>query len=454
MEQALRGTSIDVNYQQSAMINKHFFGSAGQCTVTCEASAKLCLDKNMFVDFFALFDLRNACRCWQQIQCVPEHSCKELQGLPLWDSCCPLDAIRAFTGGSFFEDSGKSGWAVLFLVFAGDCWCNAGFAAGCIQGSACERGLQSIGFHAYSAEVVALMAALAHLGHYVGTQAVVYDATSAADVVLGGAWPQSPSLVAKMLAQYVRCRATDLSWRHVKSHTGCPFNDFVDAVAKDAAANGTMSGGDVSPLGEALVDPYFIWMWWHEFADQHPGVLPDFDSKGATVPPSSVQRATPSTLENGRIPGAPEELQCREIISPGRFNLLAVTYNTLSLYSAAQRVLLCRQFADACVHLVGLQETRKVCQPAETLGSFKVFASEHEAGREGCQIRLNMTAPTGADAEGSPCFWDPSAHIWKSSSRTLAVFASTGGCQMAIISAHMLPPQHPEKWRLITGGVS
>ena len=409
----------------------------------CEASAKLCLDASMLDDFFGLFCICNACSNWPEIDGIPAGTRDMLESMAFWDRSAPYDAIRAYTDGSFFERSQRSGWAVLIMVSLAEEWHVAGFFAGCIQGTAFESGVQAIGLLAFSSEVVALMVALAHVGNGgVVNAEIIYDATSAADIVLGEAWPQnaeSPVLAAKMLGRYVRQRIAGLQWRHVKSHTGCPFNDFVDAAAKHAARTGKAYGGDVSALGEAMTDPYFMWMWWHRFACSHPSVLPAFDEHGATVPLQFQSRQADPQWASGKLPGVPDDLRTCVRTTEGWFELAVVTYDTLSLYSAAQRVMLSQQFAAAGLHVIGLQEIRKNCEPVETVGAFRVFSSEHPVGIEGCQIWLNLSVHTGANTAGEKCFWHPDARIWRSSSRLLIVFAQTGGQQFALVSAHAPP---------------
>ena len=191
----------------------------------CEASAKLCLDSTLLDEFFGVFCIQNVCMCWRDIAGVPQNSHDALSQMSVWNRMDAFQAIQAYTDGSFFESSNKSGWAVLFLVRVDEQWKFAGFAAGCIQGTSFESGLRSIGFNAFTSEVAALMVALAYIGHDIGcTAEIVYDATSAADVVLGEAWPSSadsPVLVAKLLGRYVRQRVRCLCWQHVKSMTRC-----------------------------------------------------------------------------------------------------------------------------------------------------------------------------------------------------------------------------------------
>ena len=271
-----------------------------------------------------------------------------------------------------------------------------------------------------------------------------YDAQSAADVVLGDAWPgdcDSPCVVAKLMGIYVRQRGTKLDWCHIKSHSGCPFNDFVDAAAKFVARTGQVLGGDISPLGEAMKEPYFLWIWWHDFAEGRPGVLPSFDDRGATIPLCSFQLQHDDHQAWEHIPGIPEQAMDVPHTQGGVIRLKIVTYNTLSLQSAAQRILLKHHFSTAGVHLIGLQETRRQCDQVATLGSFRTFSSEPVEGREGCQIWINLQEVTGYDSEGRPVFWNPDAKVWKPTTRLPVVLAETGGQHFALISAHApLPP--------------
>ena len=200
-----------------------------------EASAKFGLDPDTLDAFFAKFSFSDL---EQDLSCVnlPDTERSVVANFPCWDKSTPVDALRVFTDGSHFESAALSGWAALFFVQPSDVWHFAGFICGRIQGSTLEPGFRSLGFHAFSAEVVALLVALAFCGSSdVPLAELRYDATAAANVVLGEDWPSQPlqpCIVGKLLLRYVRQRGVDVSWRHVKAHQGCPFNDFVDAVAK------------------------------------------------------------------------------------------------------------------------------------------------------------------------------------------------------------------------------
>ena len=364
---------------------------------------------------------------WQDLDEIQPHSRAAIRKLHVRN---PEDDI----------DSNLSGWAVLFLASVHGGLQFVGFLVNRIQGSAIQSGLQPLGTNAFSAEIAALMVTLSMTGGS-GVKAanIYYDAQSAADVVLGDAWPNSgdsPCLAAKLLGYYVRQKGTALEWCHVKSHNGCPYNDFADVVAKQSAKTGRTFGGDMTSLGEALLERYFRWMWWHDFDRQHPHVLPQHDGEGTTVPIERSQLEADTERATGQIPGIPVGAVGATYVQNGILQLSIVSCNTLSLQSAAQRCLLQGQFATAQVHLVGLQETRRCCDPVETIGQCRAFTSEPVDGREGCQIWLNLQEATGWDREGNPVFWNPIAKIWKAQPRLLIVVAETGGQHFALISAH------------------
>ena len=410
------------------------------CSERLEASAKLGLDPDIFHAFFEFFDLQNLSQDLAPFS-LPDHASRAVQGLPLWDGMLFVDELCVYTDGSHFESDSVSGWAVLFLARCKDVWHFAGYNCGRIQDSPFEAGVQQLGFHAFSAEIVALLVALAICGgHGPSAAEICYDAMSAANLVLGNDWPSQPlqsCIVGKLLIKYVRQRGVDIKSRHVKAHNGSPFNDFADVVAKHAAKTGYTSGGDMGALAEILTDPYFMWLWWHDFDAQHPGVLPCFDSTGSTIPITHEANQRHHAASDSDIPGIPSACCSCTYSNHGKWGFSVVTYNTLSLCSAAQRVALLEQFRKAKISVVGLQETRRHAEPVDKIGPFTVFASAPVQGHEGCQIWVNTSLSVGTTADGQDIRWEPDAFtVWVAEPRLLIVFSSAGGQKFALISAH------------------
>ena len=436
--------------------------TATPCNERLEASAKLGLDPDILPAFFEAFDLQQLSQDLEPFR-LPDHARRAVMGLPLWDGTPFVDELCVYTDGSHFESDSLSGWAALFLVRCYDTWHFAGCNCGRIQDSPFEAGVRQLGFHAFSAEIVALLVALAFCGgHGLKTVEICYDAMSAANLVLGNDWPSQPlqsCIVGKLLAKYVKQRGVDIKSRHVKAHNGSPFNDFVDVVAKHAARTGYTSGGDMGALAEILTDPYFMWLWWHDFDAQHPGVLPCFDSTGSTVPVARHEGQRQYAASDNDIPGIPSACCSCTYSNHGKWDFSIVTYNTLSLCSAAQRVALLEQFRKAGISVVGLQETRRTAEPVDKIGPFTVFASAPIQGHEGCQIWVNTSLAVGVTADGHDIRWDPDAFtIWVSEPRLLIVFSSAGGQKFALVSAHAPVSGTPQDslknwWQNLTGQI-
>ena len=403
-------------------------------------SAKLGHDPDIFHAFSESFALQNLSQDLAHF-ILPEHASRAVTCLPLWDGTLFVDELCIYTDGSHFDSDSVSGWAVLFLVLCNDIWHFAGYNCGRIQDSPFESGVRQLGFHAFSAKIVALLVALAFCGgHGPSTAEICYDAMSAANLVLGNDWPSQPlqsCIVGKLLTKYVKQRGVDIKSRHVEAHNGSPFNDFVDVVAKHAAKTGYASGGDIGALAEILTDPYFMRLWWHDFDAQHPGVLPCFDSTGSTVPVTHAEGPCHNTAPGNDIPGIPSARCGRAYSNNGKWGFSVVTYNTPSLCSAAQRVALLEQFRKAEISIVGLQETRRHAEPVDRIGPFAGFASEPVQGHEGCQIWVNTTLSIGITADGHDIRWEPDAFtIWVTERRLLIVFSSAGGRNL-LWSLHM-----------------
>ena len=160
----------------------------------------------------------------------------------------------------------------------------------------------------------------------------------------------------------------------------------------------------------------------------------------------------------GRPDALQQSLPTRTDRGQATWRLRLVTYNCLSLCSLAQRECLCEQFRNRHVHIVALQETRRVCDPISIQGPYQVFASSPEEGQGGCQLWILRGRPLAVTRDGEEVAFRPeAASIFHSSPRLLVVLFDMAATPLAFIVAHSPTAVTAEpdlrKWWSATSGV-
>ena len=256
---------------------------------------------------------------------------------------------------------------------------------------------------------------------------VCFDATAAAGIAEGRYWSQtldSFSLRVTSLMHLAQKRGGQVHWRHVRAHQGDPMNELVDSAAKAAAANRFKSPLAPEHLALVFASPETPYLWWFSQAEG----LPSIDAFGAAC------IGAPPISHNGPLDLSFSSPAPRQHAS---WHFRLVTYNCLSLCSLAQRECLQTQFLKLSVHVVGIQETRRSCEPLHFLGPFAIFASQPEAGQFGCQLWMLRGSPLATTAAGDMITFEPAqASIFHASPRLLVVLWDTGDVAIAFCVAH------------------
>ena len=351
-------------------------------------------------------------------------------------TCPSLSSIRRFTlytDGSFQEDSTTAGWAVGHDD-TGDCW--LGFASG---RTGCDGCLSTNGPSAFAAEMDAMAFALAIVASCDGcTATIAFDCLSAAGIAMQHCTAHTLPGHAKgfaALRTIAAQRRNGISFRHVPAHTGDPFNECSDTLAK-AETRGT----DLcQPHREAFIQAFnngeLHHMWW-SVSDLVPALcLPGLDDAGHLIPSSHVQPFVGDPLS---MPGIPSCLHTTPVSvhQPRCWELKIATYNVTALCNAADEECLDAGFHKAGLLLVGIQEARKFPGPRSSTRHYTRFSSAGVDRNLGCQLWIHKSLAPVTGTNGPEPFCPGNAVLVHASPRILAVVLRTGGTSFGIIVGH------------------
>ena len=384
------------------------------------------LDRSMPQFVFAEFNLQALSQNVSALGRLHRASEDALAACPLWQGA-PFAQVRIYTDGSYCSRTERAAWALCVLVCCDAQWQFAGFASDAVF---TDKRFGSLGqghVSAHVAELTAMAAAAAIVGNLPSAGVdICFDATAAAGVAAGTHCSQVLEvfcLRVTALMHAAQCRRGPVGWRHVRAHQGDPLNELADTAAKAA-----LSGQFRAPLAREHLACIFqgtevLNLWW---SDGRPE-LPDVDRHG-TASVGHVPPANPALLSRPSASPAVSDMQWR---------FRAVTYNCLSLCSLAQRDCLQQQFHQRQVQVVGLQETRRDCEPLSFQGTYVVFASRPLHGQLGCQLWISSCIPLGHTPQGGPIlFSSQMAFIFHSTPRLLVVLFDAGGLSLAFCVAH------------------
>ena len=370
----------------------------------------------------------------EQIHCgleplpgMHEHARLALQTVPRWNGKDVFSRAVLFTDGSFQEGYDLIAYAVAVLLRVHDQWHFAGYVAGVVDTSSPAVKVQA---NAHVAELCGMIhARLIHMAMGYDTQLeICYDCVSACQIMCLGSSKSCPvANIAASIEAICFLHGCQSSWTHVAGHSGHPWNEVVDFIARQHlkdAINGSAFAEDLvqSMLGEG----YMHWLWMAVAAKSYPTSWPVAHSDGSFRSSHKLpERAFQPVM-------SPTEAQCQHV-----FRIRAVTYNTLSLCAAGQSECLEQHFGNDGCSILGLQECRQGSDSIEQGNFFFKIASPASKGQGGCQIWLSKFAHPGLDAEGNAIKWRTDTFVkHHSDSRCLAISGMAGNVRFGIISAH------------------
>ena len=268
-----------------------------------------------------------------------------------------VHSLTLYTDGSFHQQTGQAGWAVTAIgnTCSGDRW--LGFASGKVGLGDKVGCLTNSVDSAFEAEMDAMAFALGMAASGDGLSVTIaFDCQSAAGIAMCSYSSHTMPAHAKnfiALRVIAAQRRTAVNFKHVAAHSGDPFNECSDVLAKAAAQYTCPCDTCVSPFVKAFHENAFSHLWWTVAEGVARGQLPGLEEDGSTIP---CEECLDFNGGHSTLPGVPSRLLAGgHQQEAARWNLRLATYNVTAL---------CKQCIDmschrARLHLVGLQETRR-----------------------------------------------------------------------------------------------
>ena len=222
---------------------------------------------------------------------------------------------------------------------------------------------------------------------------------------------------------------------HTRSHTGCPFNDTADWIAKSCAQGFTLpsSNGGSTDLVQAAREGLLQNFWLTSNDRFVSSQLPFLNSQGAWTSTATFQ--TPRT-----VPALPAALQPWDgkPFEVQAASLRLLQYNCLSLKGWGASELIAQSLSANHVSVAGLQETRLKKEGIASVDGYWVVSSScTDRGAGGCQLWVRCNERAGF-------VWDRSAlAIMHAEPQFLVVLAAAQGQQFAFFVAHAPPSDSP-----------
>ena len=373
-----------------------------------------------------------------------------LRDMPVWrgPEACPVDSVQLYVDGSFFACNSSAAWAVVALVHAQQSWHWAGFMSGPLYGPDHPLHVGHSVNSPHTAELVALVYALATAVKLANVHCCVYyDATAAAGIAEARFVSQHEKVL--MYALYnlsylARQEVLSLDFVHVPAHEGHAFNEAADAVAKAAAARCFWHEPQAASFAAAIRQRGLDWAWWTTGPQVPSKVLPGLADSGLSLPDSQLlPRMHPLT----HVPGIPTPVAAAHArpTAPVTWNLKLATYNCTTLTKECDRQCLATCFAKDGLDLVGLQETRTDPGPRYTQNSYSCFCAASDHGNLGCQLWVRTTAVVATGPCGDTRFEVNKCTVVVREPRLLVVVLPAGSQLFACVVAHApLPETHPD----------
>ena len=350
-----------------------------------------------------------------------------------------LKHFTFYTDGSFCEDSQAAGWAVTVIGHTdmGDCW--VGYSSGPTGADDPMNSLGNSEPSAFAAEMDAMAIALAMAASCDGCCiTIAFDCQSAAGIAMTRFTSRSMPAHAKNFAvlRFIALqRRNTVDFRHVTAHSGDPFNECSDTLAKAAAHGIGLQHPCRADFFRAFNNGDMHHMWWPVSDQASDGRLPCLDDNGFLTPCPAPNRFKGPLCH---LPGVPDCLRPTSDIpdGPTAWNLRLATFNVTALCNVADEECLDASFHKAGLHVIGIQDTRRFPGIRTKTKHYTRFASEGEGRNLGCQIWIhNALAPVKSQCGPEP-FCSRSAVLVHASPRILAVVLRAGGTSFCFVAGH------------------
>lgn len=228
-------------------------------------------------------------------------------------------------------------------------------------------------------------------------------------------------------------------YQHQKSHSGCPGNECVDALAKWVITVGRQKV-DI-PNWQPVFSPYdnnLAWAWWHyKSISCHP-----------EVPMQNMQQCTWNLPEwkTGMQGLQPIERPHDQIHAQIEISLEVATYNVMTLRDRQTEegqagedlkgALLRDQFQSRGLHAIGLQETRSGTGGLLQTSNYIRCIGTGDNGHHGCELWLSSLIPIGHQKKKPVLFEVQTTTVVFDHPRLLVVNTRPKGNSIVFVVAH------------------
>ena len=383
---------------------------------------------------------------------VPEPSRAALTLTPAGDTLAHYDCVYVFPDGSYTPGGdglpSTAGWGFCAVATLAGEFRFLGVFGHSFRGSAAAA--DALEPHSLTAEVLGAMWGAIWASHLdTDCIALMPDNDTVIRIIEhAAAPPEAGGLPGLLFAVCGRIRVGHgLTTAHVKGHSGHPWNELADAVAKWAA----VTGGVALPDGAAgcLLDgPADDWAWCHRLQGSAACAFPEVLDGCLRSEPARCRTSWP-------YPQSEPDQRVK------RARLRLVTYNALSMVEDTARgfterpALIRAQLHAMRPTFVGIQEARcgRLCKLS---GPFLVVSSQAQHNALGCQLWIN------ADPAALPYGRAISARhlaVRVSEPRILAVTIDNGAFRAFVVVVHAPGSRTPLEdrkawWRRLTGVIS
>ena len=236
----------------------------------------------------------------------------------------------------------------------------------------------------------------------------------------------------------------EVEWCHVAAHSGDALNEAADSVAW-SVVHGWMPAPAIEPYINMIsfdtCKPHVVeWLWFHHQAVRGCPGFPQICNHHFVLNLDLPFVKEPSADDHPMM----QRVQGTESVTqPVDFEFSCVTANVLTLfdtdrglgnYVSSRQEALMRQFSDAGILCVGIQESRSYLEGHRSSGGYHILsAPATQRGTGGVQLWIRERWPmTGSEVQ----IQHTHLRIWNATSRRLVVSLNAHGVQMIIIVAH------------------
>lgn len=382
-----------------------------------------------------------------------------LSGVPVWQGE-PVQKVNIYVDGSSFAqepyDHGPAAWAFIIILECNDDQSFRsrflGAAAATLEGnmSSCTHGIGEASYDALASEAVAMIWVLswAMQSQFSVPHVVFYDNCTIGPYAAGTAsWNLSDKYEAlgNILTALRHCLFYDgrlPTFSHLKAHSGEPWSEAVDSLAK-AAAKGVLSSSPMPAEVVAVLRHRYLRYAWMSVCDTSTLPLPaafrpTFSAEGPFL--DNMKQHTDVTWWHATTQR--EDSQVNVSLGLATANVLTLDAGTSKaqhkgLFQMGRIATLQAQMAQTPYNLIGLQECRtqnQICRHSSTHYVYQSGATEQ--GTHGCELWVSRTIPYAQIGSEKCYFASDHVHIVSYSPRHLLAVLHAPHVHIRVLVIH------------------